>query len=54
MTTEQIKQRIIDNYTTEMEGGEFFHEFVDANFGVRADDYENMTNDILKEFEVIG
>jgi hypothetical protein len=53
MTKEEIKERIItiiDNYTTDMDGG----SSLGANFGVRADDYENIANDILKEFEVIG
>jgi hypothetical protein len=53
MTNEQIKQRIIaiiDNYTTEMEG----YSYYDSNPGVSKNDYENIANDILKEFEVIG
>ena len=53
MTNEQIKQRIIaiiDNYTTEME----VRRYMGSNPGVSEDDYENIANDILKEFEVIG
>jgi hypothetical protein len=53
MTTEQIKQRIIEiinSYTVEMEG----YSYMGSNPGVSTGDYENMTNDILKEFEVIG
>jgi hypothetical protein len=53
MTNKQIKQRIIailDNYTTEMEG----YSYYGSNPGVSEDDYEDIANDILKEFEVIG
>jgi len=53
MTNEQIKQRIIaiiDNYTTEMEG----YSYYSSNPGVSKNDYEDIANDILKEFEVIG
>jgi len=53
MTKEEIKERIIaiiDNYTTEMEG----YSYCGSNPGVRIDDYENIAEDICKEFEVIG
>jgi hypothetical protein len=53
MTQEEIKERIIaiiDNYTTDMDGG----SSLGANFGVRADDYENIAEDILTEFEICG
>ena len=53
MTKEEIKERIIaiiDNYTTEMEG----YSYYGSNPGVRVDDYEDIAEDILQEFEVIG
>jgi hypothetical protein len=49
MTKEEIKERIIaiiDNYTTEMEG----YSYCGSNPGVRVDDYENIAEDICKEF----
>jgi hypothetical protein len=53
MTQEEIKKRIIaiiDNYTTDMD----FGSSLGANFGVSADDYEDIAEDILTEFEICG
>jgi hypothetical protein len=53
MTKEEIKERIIatiDKYTKDMEG----YSYYGLNLGVSRNDYENIAEDILKEFEVIG
>jgi hypothetical protein len=53
MNKEEIRKRIIEiinSYTREMEGYSYFG----SNPGVSEDDYEDIANDILKEFEIVG
>ena len=53
MNKEEIRKRIIeiiDSYTKEMEG----YSYYDSNPGVSESDYEDIANDILKEFEIVG
>ena len=53
MNKEEIRKRIIeiiDSYTKEMEG----YSYYGSNPGVSESDYEDIANDILKEFEIVG
>lgn len=53
MTKEEVKKRIVeilDSYTKEMEG----YSYYGSNLGVSHSDYEDIAEDILQEFDIIG
>jgi hypothetical protein len=53
MTKEEVKKRIVeilDSYTKEMEG----YSYYGSNPGVSHSDYEDIAEDIYKEFDIIG
>lgn len=57
MTKEEVKKRIVeilDSYTKEMDKEMEGYSYYGSNPGVSHSDYEDIAEDILQEFDIIG